>query len=112
MPILGYVEAGQATASVQGDLSVWMRGHKNSSPPPEQRVRSCTCSMIRSTKKKQRSTPVGKSGAGMWAMSAWMLMSGSAISARRPDTTYHMPHTLIILNNHSYRQNRQRQMNY
>ena len=35
--------------------------------------------------------PVGKSGAGMWAMSAWMLMSGSAMSARRPATTYHMP---------------------
>ena len=55
---------------------------------------------------------MGKSGAGMWAMSAWMLMSGSAISARRPDTTYPMPHTLIIFNNHSHRQNRQRQMNH
>ena len=32
MPILGYVEAGQATAGVQGDLSVWMRGHKEVKP--------------------------------------------------------------------------------
>jgi hypothetical protein len=36
--------------------------------------------------------PVGKSGAGTCVMSSAMLMSGFAISARRPATTW--PHVL------------------